>query len=121
MTKTGNIATRIVYFCRMDRIEKLKEFLAETPKDSFLRHALAMEYLKLGQQKAAQELLEAVLSDDPGYTGSYYQLAKILENAGDKDGAVHWYNKGMEQAKMANERHTYNELQSALEELLYDD
>lgn len=121
MTKTGNIAEGIVYFCQMDRIEKLKEFLADTPKDSFLRHALAMEYLKLGQNKAAQQLLEAVLSDDPGYTGSYYQLAKILENAGDKESAADWYNKGMQQAKKANEKHTYNELQSALNELLYDD
>lgn len=105
----------------MDRIEKLKEYLAETPKDSFLRHALAMEYLKLGEAAAASELLEAVLTDDPGYTGSYYHLAKIKEDAGDIDSAIHWYNKGMEQAQKANERHTYNELQSALEELLYDD
>lgn len=102
-------------------MEKLKEFLGETPGDSFLRHALAMEYLKLGQDKAAQELLEAVLTDDPAYTGSYYQLAKLFEKAGNKAAAIHWYEKGMAQAKQANERHAYNELQSALEELLYDD
>ena len=102
-------------------MEKLKEFLAENPRDSFLRHALAMEYLKLGQDKEARTLLEAVLEDDPGYTGSYYQLAKLLEKTGDKEQAVQWYNRGMEQAKKANERHAFNELQSALEELLYDE
>ncbi len=32
----------------MDRVVKIKEMLAENPKDSFLCHALALEYIKLG-------------------------------------------------------------------------
>lgn len=104
----------------MDRIEKLKEFLAQTPRDSFLRHALAMEYLRLGQYPDARELLESVLEDDPAYIGSYYQLAKLLEKQGETTAAIKWYEQGMKYAKAAGERHAYNELQSALEELLYD-
>jgi hypothetical protein len=32
----------------MDRIEKLKTFLMSSPADSFLQHALALEYIKMG-------------------------------------------------------------------------
>lgn len=107
------------YFCTMDRVEKLLEFLNASPNDNFLRHALAMEYLKAGKEKEAQQLLEAILKDCPEYVGSYYQLAKLLEKNGETEKAVFWYERGMEYAKKANERHTYNELQSALEELIY--
>lgn len=103
----------------MDRIDKLREYLQEAPQDNFLRHALAMEYLKTGKEKEAQQLLEAILNESPEYVGSYYQLAKILEKNGETEKAIFWYERGMEYAKKANERHTYNELQSALEELLY--
>ncbi|AYD48598.1 MAG TPA: tetratricopeptide repeat protein [Arachidicoccus soli] len=103
----------------MDRVEKLLEFLNASPNDNFLRHALAMEYLKAGKEKEAQQLLEAVLKDCPEYVGSYYQLAKLLEKNGETEKAVFWYERGMEYAKKANERHTYNELQSALDELIY--
>ena len=32
----------------MERIRKIKEMLAGNPMDSFLCHALALEYIKLG-------------------------------------------------------------------------
>lgn len=104
----------------MDRIEKLLAFLAQSPKDNFLRHALALEYMKLGRDSQARLLLETLLADDPSYTGSYYQLAKLLEKTGDTQAAIKWYEQGMEYAKKAGERHTYNELQSALEELTFE-
>ncbi|MBS1665235.1 MAG: hypothetical protein JST68_29590, partial [Bacteroidetes bacterium] len=62
----------------MDRIEKLKEFLQKDPKDSFSKHALALEYSKLGDEVTARRLLEEVLTDDPRAVGSYYQLGKLL-------------------------------------------
>ncbi|MDE1191219.1 MAG: hypothetical protein PW786_03660 [Arachidicoccus sp.] len=63
----------------MERIEKLLEFLNENPKDNFVRHALAMEYLKLERTDEARRLLEILLNDFPEYIGSYYQLGKIFE------------------------------------------
>ncbi|MFT4203231.1 MAG: tetratricopeptide repeat protein [Chitinophagaceae bacterium] len=103
----------------MDRIIKIKEMLQTTPKDSFLRHALALEYIKIGKNAIAKEVFEQLLTDDPDYVGSYYHLAKLLEAMNDKDAAIHWYEKGMAIAKQRNERHAYNELQSAYEELIY--
>lgn len=103
----------------MERIEKLKEFLAASPQDSFLQHALALEYIKLGDDEGARALFEEILNREPGYIGSYYHLAKLMERTGDTDGAVKWYEKGMEMALKAGEKHAYGELRSAWEELTF--
>lgn len=101
----------------MSRIDQLKAFLVESPHDSFLQHALALEYIKLGDDPAARQLFESVLLREPGYVGSYYHLGKLLERAGNLPQAMDIYRKGMEVAGAANDRHAYNELQGALEEI----
>ena len=101
----------------MDRIGKLKEFLQKDPHDPFVKHALAMEYIAIGDEPAARGLLEEVLTRDPTAVGSYYQLGKLLERAGEKALALAWYEKGMAAARAAGERRTYNELQTAYEDL----
>ena len=97
----------------MDRIEKLKAFISQNPVDHFSEHALAMEYVKLGDDQAAKDLLESILAADPGYTGSYYHLGKLLEREGDKEGAVSIYDTGMAEAKKQGDNHAWNELMSA--------
>lgn len=89
------------------------------PGDSFLRHALALEYIKLDNDKDARMLFETILKDEPGYVGSYYHLGKLLERAGETALAIEWYEKGMQEAKAANDQHAYNELQAAYEDLVY--
>lgn len=101
----------------MERIEKLKEFLAAAPNDSFLQHALALEYIKAGDDNDARILFELILQREPGYVGSYYHLGKLLERAGDYEFAILTYNKGMEEAKKAGDNHSLNELRGALEEI----
>jgi Tfp pilus assembly protein PilF len=103
----------------MERIEKLKEFLKENPADSFVQHALALEYIKTGNDSAARDLFEDILNREPNYIGSYYHLAKLLESTGEKDLAIQWYEKGMAVAKAARDNHAYNELQAAHEDLVY--
>jgi Tfp pilus assembly protein PilF len=102
----------------MDRIASLKDFLKQTPDDSFLKHALALEYIKLGNDTDARQLFEELLAHDPGYVGSWYHLGKLLERVGEEKQAIAVYEKGMEMAKAANNRHAYNELQMALDDLL---
>ncbi|MDD2793095.1 MAG: tetratricopeptide repeat protein [Sediminibacterium sp.] len=103
----------------MNRIDRIREFLAANPKDNFLRHALALEYIKIGDTSGARELFEAILTESPDYVGSYYHLAKLLEQLGEKELAVEWYEKGMAAAKAAKDQHAYNELQAAYEDLVY--
>ncbi len=103
----------------MNRIERIKDFLETNPTDNFLRHALALEYIKVGEGKMARALFEAILTDSPEYIGSYYHLAKLLEQLGERELAIEWYEKGMSAAKMVKDQHAYNELQTAYEDLVY--
>ena len=48
----------------MERIEKLKEFLLTNPTDSFLQHALALEYIKIGNDEDARRLFVEILNRD---------------------------------------------------------
>lgn len=103
----------------MDRIDKLKEYLKASPNDSFLQHALALEYIKEGDDAEAKKLFLNILANDGKYVGSYYHLAKLLERTGENDAAIEWYEKGMAVAKEAGDHHSYNELQAAYEDLVY--
>ena len=101
----------------MDRINKLKDFLIKQPGDSFLQHALALEYIKLGDDAAAKGLFDSILDKEPGYVGSYYHLGKLLERTGQADAALKVYETGMAQAKAAKDMHAYSELQAAYDDL----
>ena len=56
----------------MARIDLLKGFLEENPKDSFSRYALALEYVKLAQLEDARREFETVRDGDPDYLATYY-------------------------------------------------
>lgn len=103
----------------MNRIEKLKEFLLVNPNDSFVQHALALEYIKEGNDSSARELFESIINREPGYIGTYYHLAKLLERNEDAETAIKIYEKGMEEAKKTGDNHTYGELRGAYEELTF--
>jgi len=101
----------------MSRIEKLLEYLKTNDKDSFLQHALALEYIKVGDDDEARKLFNEILLREPTYVGSYYHLGKLLERVADYDKAVRIYKRGMEEAKKAGDTHSYNELQGALDDI----
>jgi Tfp pilus assembly protein PilF len=102
----------------MDRIGKLKTFLMSNPADSFLQHALALEYIKMGNETEAKKLFEEILDREPGYIGSYYHLGKLLERNGEKEEALKVYARGMEESRKAGDRHSYNELQGVHDDLM---
>ncbi len=104
----------------MNRIDKLKEFLQATPNDSFLQHALALEYIKEDNDSEAKILFETILQREPNYVGSYYHLGKLLERNNNFAEAINIYTKGMLEAKAVKDNHSYNELQAALEDLQED-
>ena len=61
----------------MERIQKLRQLLEDSPDDSFLQHALGLEYVKQGDDAQAETVFEQLLSKDGSYIGSYYHLANI--------------------------------------------
>ena len=84
-----------------------------------MRHALALEYVKAGDDSKARDYFEDILNEYPDYVGSYYHLAKLLERNDETDLAVQWYKRGMEAARQAGDNHAYNELQNAYDDLIY--
>ena len=103
----------------MERIEKLKAFLAQNPADNFVQHALALEYLKVNREKEAKELFQDLLERDEKYIGTYYHLARLLEKMNERDNAIACYEKGMRMARELGDGHAYNELQAAYDDLIY--
>ena len=101
----------------MDRISKLKAYMEESGNDSFLQHALALEYIKVGKDEEAKKLFNEILKREPTYVGSYYHLGKLLERIGDPEKAMRVYKRGMEVATAADDHHSYTELRVAYEDL----
>ena len=102
----------------MNRIETLKGLLKDNPNDSFLRYALALEYIKLGQNDEAVQAFEAVRNTDPEYLATYYQLGQLYQKLGQKHDAEKTLRTGITVATRAGDEHTRSELEAALEGLL---
>lgn len=103
----------------MDRIDKLKQFLNQSPHEPFLTHALALEWIKIGNQEEALACFESNKIHNPEYVGTYYHLAKLLESLNKNKEAIEVYEAGMEVALKAADMHALNELRAALEDLTY--
>ncbi len=105
----------------MSRIDQIRQFLQDSPNDSFLRYALAQELQKQGDVVAAKEAYLWLTDNQPSYVATYYHLGKLLITQGEKEAALAWFNLGIEHAKAAKELHALSELQSAKLELEYED
>lgn len=101
------------------RIEKLLNYLKETPQDAFLNHALGLEYIKENQLENASACFEINHKVNPTYIGTYYHFAKLLETLQQPEQAIAIYEQGMEQAKLQNDQHSLNELRAAYEDLTF--
>ena len=97
----------------MDRISKLKAYMEESGNDSVLQHALALEYIKVGNDQEAKNLFNEILKREPTYVGSYYHLGQVLERIGDPEKAMRVDTRGMEGATAASYHHSYTELRVA--------
>ena len=99
----------------MDRLDILRRFVERDPDDAFSRHALALEWIKRGEDAAARVEFETLLRKTPSYVGSYYHLGKLLERSGERDAALRIYQEGILQAVKAGDSHAAGELRSAVE------
>ena len=80
-------------------MQQLETLLAEDPKNSFIRFAIAKEFEGLGKKEEAMAAFDQLRKDDPSYVGLYYHLAKLLEKVNDFDKAIEIYKEGMAVAK----------------------
>ena len=99
------------------RIEQLNKFLEQNPDDSFVKYALAIEYVTRGDDNSALGYFQSILEHHPGYTATYYHLGKLYQRRNENGTAEKVYREGMRRTT-GKEQRAYNELQQALNELL---
>lgn len=102
----------------MNRINQLKSFLEESPKDPFLHFALAKEYENLDDLDLAIEKYEFLIREHSSYVGTYYHAGKIYEKTANYARALECYDLGLQEAGKAGDRHSAAELGEAKEMLL---
>ena len=101
----------------MTRLEKLLQFLAEDPNDSFTRYAIGLEFGGQKNYLEAIRWMEELRAECPDYVPTYYQLASYYRELKKKNEAKAIYKKGIEVARQQNDLHAASELQLAFEEL----
>jgi predicted Zn-dependent protease len=104
------------------RLEELKKYLLDDPKDTFLRYAMAMELFRLNFAKEALKEFKSLTEEEPDYLATYYQYGKLLEETGDLKSAIEIYTLGLKVAENQNNTRTFKELKQARESLIdYED
>jgi tetratricopeptide (TPR) repeat protein len=97
------------------RLEMLKDMVANSPADAFLRYGLATEYANAGELEQAVKEFEELLAANPNYAAGYYHGGRTLEKLGRVDEAKAIYEKGIEVTTRTGDAHTRSELQAALD------
>jgi tetratricopeptide (TPR) repeat protein len=98
-----------------NRLEVLKNMVAQNPNDSFSRYGLAMEYANSGDLEGAIEEYRALLAVNPNYSAAYYHGGQTLEKLGKREDAKALYRQGIEATTHIGDLHTRSELQAALD------
>jgi Tfp pilus assembly protein PilF len=104
-----------------DRINEIKNLLADDPDDSFLHYVLGLEYIKAGETELALERFEILLNKHPDYLPVYYQAAHLYVENNDKENAEIVFKNGIALANRLGNNKTYQELMNAYNNFLYDD
>lgn len=95
------------------RLQQLQRFLEQSPKDPFLLFALAIEYVGLNQDGAAETLFRKLLTENPEYLASYYHYGKLLERQERTEEALAIFVAGVELAQRQGDVKTMRELRDA--------
>ncbi len=101
----------------MDRIEALKNMLAQNPRDTFARYGLAMEHVRSGSLEQAVGEFRALIEINPDYAAAYFHGGQTLEKLGRVEDARDFYQKGIDVTTRTGDAHTRSELEAALDML----
>lgn len=101
----------------MSRLEQIQALLAQTPQDTFLRYALAMEFRSQGQSDAAVETFQTLMQQVPPYVPAYFMCGQALAETGQVDRARAVLREGIERARSQGDLHAAGEMSEFLAEL----
>lgn len=98
------------------RLNQLYALLEESPEDTFLLYAIALEHLATGERADAEKYFLKVLDADDCYLPVYYQLALFYQPE-NKHRAIDFCSKGIALAQKSGKTKTQMELQALLNQL----
>lgn len=104
-----------------NRIAEIKKMLEESPEDTFLHYALALEYIVLGEIHNGMELLENIRAKSPDYLAVYMKLGKMYHALQDIPKAIEAIEQGIIVARNKQDFKTINELEQVLEDIKDDE
>ncbi len=93
------------------RREQIEKMLAQDPQDAFLLYALAMEWISENQVEKALDQLQQLLAMHVDYVPAYLQAGQLLAQMARTSEAVHLLEQGMQQARIQNDLHAFEEME----------
>ena len=94
----------------MSRREQLEAMLADSPKDTFLRYALAMELDSQEEHEKSLEIHCELINDDPPYVPSFFMSGQQLAKLDRTDEASEILKQGIELARQQGDTHAAAEM-----------
>jgi tetratricopeptide (TPR) repeat protein len=103
----------------MDRLQMLKDLLAQDPNNQLARYGLGMEYSNKGDVDAAVKEFKDLLQMNPDYANAYFMAAQALAKAERTDEAKHLLMQGITAAARTGNSHAQSEMQAMLDGMEY--
>ena len=100
-----------------NRLETLRQFVAEEPQDPFNNYALATELLKSNKTESKQ-IFEYLLNNHANYLATYYHLGALYVELGEYILAEKTYVAGIDLARKIGNEKTLKELKGAYQMFL---
>jgi tetratricopeptide (TPR) repeat protein len=98
-----------------NRLDLLKNLVAQNPGDSFARYGLAMAYAGAGDHGQAVEEYRKLIDLNPKYVAAYYHAGQALEKLGRISEARDLYRRGIAISTETGDEHTRGELEAVLD------
>jgi tetratricopeptide (TPR) repeat protein len=98
-----------------NRVDILKNLVAQNPSDSFARYGLAMAYASAGDYAPAVEEYRKLIDLNPKYVAAYYHGGQALEKLGRTDEARDVYRRGIAISTEVGDQHARSELEAVLD------
>jgi cytochrome c-type biogenesis protein CcmH/NrfG len=103
----------------MNRLDMLKELIAQDPNNQLARYGLGMEYSTKGDVDAAVTEFRSLWQLNPDYSNAYFMAAQALAKAERTDEAKQILMQGITAAARTGNSHAQSEMQALLDELEY--
>ncbi len=101
----------------MSRREQLEALLADSPEDTFLRYALAMEFASEGDHEKSLELHQELINGEPPYVPSFFMSGQQLAILDRPESAREVLTRGIAEARQQGDNHAAAEMSEFLTSL----